>query len=147
MKRIVCMILCTLVICALFAGCGKQQGEASDKKLEEIGEAWQTQFQNGVIWYDDYDAWANSHGKSELFYFGRYDGYDIIVEFKNEVGALGISTGMIGDYYFGLPTGMCILYAYKDGKVTRLNTGYLSGQFSDEMIAKIHADWPYKPKG
>ena len=140
MKRIVCLLLLLQAVCLVFVGCGKQK---TVTKQDEIEDAWQSAFGQGVIWHENFEAYLEENQKTDAALLGTYDGYDIIVIYAPFYAAIGTGGYSVGDYFFSVPSGKVELYAHRNGELIALAQGYQQGRFSDAFIGKIHADWPY----
>ena len=140
MKKLICMACIFAFVLTALGGCGKQKAVT---KQDEIADAWQSEFGQGVIWHENFEAYLEEDQKTDAALLGTYDGYDIIVIYAPFYTAIGTGGYSVGDYFFSVPSGKVELYAHRNGELIALAQGYQQGQFSDAFIGKIHADWPY----
>lgn len=107
----------------------------SDQKKEAIAQAFRAAGLlpiSEIIWYTAEDIEKGDTGK--LQYLGTYNGYDVLYQ----SGQLGIVSNLtLAGYTFSSSTASS-LTAYRDGKLSSVQSLYDSGSLTKQDIAAIH---------
>lgn len=151
MRRIISFIILLVVFATLVCGCVRQANiqegntAVADKLalLEKIAESWETDEEGSLLWFEDYEAYLKAMQSDHAQYIGTFYDCIIFIVYEPPESAIDLPKNVIGDYCFDTPQTGAIIYAYKDGEIYKLEQAYKDGIFSEELIAKIHKQWPY----